>query len=252
MAPRRQPIPPTGERVAAERPSISIPGRFNGPPQSANGGGFTCGSLARTLGAGAVEVNLRQPPPLGVELDLAREGERVELRDGDSLIAEARPLSGLDVTPPTTVDLEQATAASRRYPWFHTHVFPTCFVCGPRRPQRDGLELFAGPAAEPSGVHAAPWVPAAEWEQEGEVREEIVWAALDCPSAVPVMSDGKPAVLARLAASREAPVLAERPHVVVSWVIEIEGRKLHSASAILDEQGELLARARALWIELRH
>jgi hypothetical protein len=48
-----------------------------------------------------------------------------------------------------------------------------------------------------------------------------------------------------------APVPAREPSVVVGWELGSEGRKLHSASALLSAEGEVLARARALWIALR-
>ncbi|MGH2994660.1 MAG: hypothetical protein ACRDL1_14155 [Solirubrobacterales bacterium] len=84
------------------------------------------------------------------------------------------------------------------------------------------------------------------------MRPEVVWAALDCTSSVPAAAaDASPTavVLARLESSLEAPVVAEEPHVVASWALETDGRKHHAASAILDG-GALLARARALWIEV--
>jgi hypothetical protein len=59
-----------------------------------------------------------------------------------------------------------------------------------------------------------------------------------------------PAVLARLSASLEEPARAGAPHVVLAWALGREGRKLHSASALLDGEGTIVARARALWITL--
>lgn len=241
-------------RFVEAEASVAIPARFNGPPESANGG-FTCGTVASLLESAAAEVNLRRPPPLDRRLDVAWEGARVALRDGDSVIAEGEPTGSVEVNPPRSVGVEEARQASRRYPWFEQHAFPSCFVCGPHRPHHDGLELFAGPSEDGIELCATDWVPEAEWSNpRGAVRREIVWAALDCPSAVPVMaSDSReaPAVLARLTASLEAPVAVGAPHVVVAWLLGSEGRKLHSASAILDPDGNVLARARALWIELR-
>ena len=46
-------------------------------------------------------------------------------------------------------------------------------------------------------------------------------------------------------------IVAERPHVIVSWRLDVDGRKRHSASAVLTEKGVVVARARALWIDLR-
>lgn len=230
---------------------MTIPGRFNGPPQSANGG-FTCGLVAREIGANAAEVSLRRPPPLETPLEVRRAGARVELHGPDGLVAEGEPLAGLDAQPPRAIPPPLAARASQGYPWFEGHAFPTCFVCGPDRPEHDGLEIFTGPA-DGAEMFACTWTPAAEWEEGGQVRSEIVWAALDCPSAVPVAPvefKRAPIVLARLAASLEGAVVAGREHVVTSWLISRDGRKSHSASVITDGEGAVLARARALWIEL--
>jgi hypothetical protein len=228
-----------------------IPERFNGPPASANGG-FACGTVARLIHAEAAEVSLRRPPPLGRPLGVERDGRRVALLDNGEVVAEGKRSAGIEAEPPRAVDLDEAAVAGRRYPWLERHPYPTCFVCGPRR-TGDGLELFAGPT-EDGRLFAAEWTPGAEWDEGGRVREEIVWAALDCPSAVPVMSaealEGE-AVLARLAAAMEGPIVPGRPHVVLAWALGADGRKRHSASAILDEDGAVLARAEALWIELR-
>jgi hypothetical protein len=72
----------------------------------------------------------------------------------------------------------------------------------------------------------------------------IVWAALDCPSFPPArILAGVPHVLGRLSVELIAPVPATEPAVVVGWELGNEGRKLHSASAVLSPEGELLARS---------
>lgn len=231
---------------------VSIPARFNGPPGSANGG-YTCGLAAGGLRS-PVQVSLRKPPPLDRDLIVRGDAGGRALIDGDEVVAEAAAIERVAADPPGVPSIEEARAASDRYPWHSTHIYPTCFVCGPGRHAHDGLEIFTGPVAGRDDLFAAGWTPAAEWSDEsGTVREEIVWAALDCPSAVPVMPADMaptPAVLARLSASLEAPIRAGEAHAIVSWKTGAEGRKLHSASAILDADGRILARARALWITL--
>lgn len=233
--------------------SVTIPERFNGPPESGNGG-YVCGRLAAQVGSGPARVSLRLPPPLGRPLAVERGEGTVALRDGERLVAEGEPIGAVEVEPPARPGLEEARRASGRYPWFERHVFPTCFVCGPGRPGRDGLGLYTGPA-DSGPAFAGIWEPGLEWERDGRVCDEIVWAALDCPSALPVMPadprHGPPSVLARLEVSIEGRVVAGRPHAVVAWRLGAEGRKRHSASAILGEDGTVLARARALWVELR-
>jgi hypothetical protein len=212
---------------------VIIPPRFNGPPDSANGG-YAAGLLSEALGGG-FEVTLKRPPPLGVDLDLVGN----ELKQGDVVIAEAhRNLTPMDGIEP--VSLEEAEKASKRYAGFQTHEYETCFSCGPAR--EDGLRIFPGPVAGRPGVVAAPWTPR-------EVRPEIVWAALDCPGGWAVDDFGREGVLlGRMAATiREIPQVGE-PHVVVGWRIGDDGRKRYAGSALHAAEGRLLAVARATWI----
>jgi hypothetical protein len=211
-----------------------IPPRYNGPPDSANGG-YASGLMSEALGGG-FEVTLLRPPPLGVDLDLVGH----ELRQGDILIAEARraPPIGLDVPAPVTV--EEAEEASRRYPGFQHHAYPTCFSCGPERD--DGLGIFPGAVAGRERLVAAPWTPK-------EVRPEIIWAALDCPGGWAVDDFQREGVmLGRMAARiRELPTVGER-HVVVGWPVGEEGRKRDAGSALYSAAGDILAIARSTWI----
>jgi hypothetical protein len=210
-----------------------IPPRYNGPPDSANGG-YAAGLLSEALGGG-FEVTLRRPPPLGVDLDLVGN----ELKQGDVVIAEARRIGEvLDAPPP--VSLEEAEAASKRYAGFRQHAYPTCFTCGPER--SDGLGIFPGPVEGREGVVAATWTP-------NEVRPEIIWAALDCPSGWAVDDYSREGVLlGRMAAAiHELPAVGE-PHVVIGWPIAEEGRKRQAGSALFDRDGGLLAAARSTWI----
>jgi hypothetical protein len=75
--------------VAAEVAELCLGERFCGPPTSANGG-YACGAIAERLGGG-VEVTLRRPPPLGRPLRLQLGDGGAVVRDGDELVAEARP-----------------------------------------------------------------------------------------------------------------------------------------------------------------
>jgi hypothetical protein len=212
---------------------VIIPPRFNGPPDSANGG-YVCGLVSEALGGG-FEVTLKHPPPLGVDLDLVGN----ELKQGDVVIAEARRFTGvLDAIEP--VSLEQAEEASAGYPGFAHHAYPTCFTCGPAR--GDGLGIFAGPVEGREGVVAAPWTPE-------EVRPEIIWAALDCPSGWAIDDFQREGVmLGRMAAGMHALPASGQPHVVVGWKIGEEGRKRFAGSALFTPAGDLLAVARSTWI----
>ena len=158
---------------------ITIHCRFNGPPNSGHGG-YVSGILASYIAACA-EVTLRAPPPLGRRLSIERlESGIVHLSDGGVSIAEGRPAElPLDIPDPPT--LEESAIAAKAYPGFEEHPFPTCFGCGHERAEGDGLRIFSGPVTG-SEVLAAPWIPDASLAgQTGKVRNEFLWAALDCP-----------------------------------------------------------------------
>jgi hypothetical protein len=220
--------------------TVFIPSRFNGPPGSGNGG-YASGVVAALLG-GRAEVTLRTPPPLSRELAVVREDGRVEVRDGETLVAEAVPLGELVVDVPPAVSVEDAVEASRGYAGFRAHAYETCYVCGPARD--DGLGIFPGPV-EGRSVVAAPWTPPGE----GPVADEIVWAALDCPSGWAVDEFSREGVLlGRLAARVVAPVVGGEQYVVVGWPVGEDGRKRFAGSAVFGADGSVRAFARSTWL----
>ena len=226
--------------------SLAIPARFNGPPDSGHGG-YSAG-LAGTLIDGPAESALRAPPPLETPLAVERDGDGVRLVHDGRPVIEARPAT-VDVDAPDPVSLEAARAAEAdSFFLSDSHPFPTCFACGPKRAEGDGLRLFAGPVTD-RDLFATAWIPAPEFG-DATVDPLFVWAALDCPSSAPAMS-GKTIVLASLAASLERPVAVGEPHVIGSWRIGAEGRKHWNGVVLWDAMGSVCARGRALWIELR-
>ena len=215
-----------------------VPGRYNGPPDSGNGG-YTCGLVAGILG-GVAEVTLRLPPPLDRELEVVRSDGRVEIRDAGALVAEAEPVQ-LEVDVPALVGVQEAEDASPRYAGFVHHAYDTCFVCGPRR--EDGLRVYAGPVEGRPGVVASPWKPG------DDVRPELVWAALDCPSGWAVDDFQREGVLlGRMATAIDRLPTPGKPHVVIGWRIGGDGRKRFAGSALVTADGEVLARSRSTWI----
>ena len=219
--------------------TIVVPRRFNGPPESANGG-YVCGIVAALLG-GLAEVTLRRPPPLDTPLAVERNGDRVLARDGETLVAEAERVDPFELDLPPPVTLEEAAAARERYAGFRHHAYATCFVCGPAR--EDGLGIFAGPV-ERRELVAAPWTP-----PPGAVADELVWAALDCPSGWAVDEFSREGVLlGRLAARLLTPVAGGEEHVVLGWRRGADGRKREAGSAVFTAGGELRAYARSTWL----
>ena len=253
--PVRPPPHPVPSRLSHVAEFVVIPTRFNGPPASANGG-YTCGVVAQMVGAEVSRVSLRSPPPLGRRLSATHHGGgRVDIHDGGEIVAEGEPAE-LMIDVPEPVDAEEARRASEAgtAAWSASHPFPTCVVCGPDRAAGDGFRIFPGPVPGREGLHAATWTPDPELAgEDGYVRPECVWAALDCPTSAPVANfgQGPPVVLAQLTARLGCGVRAGERHSVLSWPLGIDGRKRHSASALFDDSGRMICASQALWIELR-
>lgn len=226
---------------------IIIPGRFNGPEESANGG-YTCGLVASLID-GDTEVTLRAPPPLDTPLEVNRTPDGVEILDGDMLVATGRSTSFDPPVLPATPSWEEAEAASQHYLGHRRHEFPTCFTCGTERD--DGLQIFPGPTD--SGLVASPWSPEASLpNHDGVLAAPIVWAALDCPGAWADARDltENPVVLGRMAAVVSAPIEVGRRYVVIAWNLAEDGRKSFAATALVDDGGNVVGSARQTWISL--
>jgi hypothetical protein len=224
--------------------------RFNGPPDSGNGG-YSCGVLGALIGD-AAEVTLRHPPPLDTSMTLSDQEGGLRLLHGETLIAEGRAAEPT-LAVPESPGLDAAIDAESRYVGFEAHAFPGCFVCGPERRQGDGLRIFTGVVPDRALV-AARWIPDASMgTADGRVDPRIVWSALDCPSYFGgrLRDYGALALLGRLTAKLQQPIRVGSPYVVIGWPLEHLGRKWEGGSAIFTPDGELCAFARALWVELR-
>jgi len=222
--------------------TVVLDRRFNGPPETANGG-YACGVVARHVD-GPAHVSLRRPVPLGIPLELERHDDgHVTLHDGDLLIAEGDPALPLDLEPPYRPSVEEARAAAAQRPDSWPAAFHSCWVCSPTR--HDGLGVVFGRLVGHPDATAAVL-------DAGTVAPEVVWAALDCPSYTPPLwGQAMPSLLASMHAELIEPVPAGEPVAVVGWTLGTEGRKHRSATAILAGDGRVLARAEALWIRLR-
>ena len=247
--------------------------RYCGPPGVGNGG-YVGGLLAVHVDpAGAAEVTLRRPAPLGVELDVKHDGGddgdgRAVLLNGTELIAEASALPGrpdsrtpqsgygvLGSAPPAPVAAAQAREAGRRAgPRVNPekHPFPGCFACGPERgPADGGLGIIPGPLPG-RDLLADEWLPGEELANgAGHVRNEFVWAALDCAGGHGAIEPGLPPyVLGRLRVRTVRPILAGHPYVVAGWLLAIGGRKIAAGSAVWNSSGKTAAVALGTWLPL--
>lgn len=238
--------------MSAAPASFLIAERFCGPPDSANGG-LLGGSFAAAAFAPneVVEVSFLAPCPLASELEVHREDQGAELRHGDTAVARARATT-LDLDVPAAPAADAIRSVAGRCRAFATHPFPRCFVCGPER--ADGLRILPGPVGS---LAAALWTPDREWaDDQGHVRGELLWAALDCTSIFSFLEDAalaarlEPMVLGRMVARIDRPIPAGAELRVLGWTEAHEGRKARCGTALVDERGAVLARARCTWISL--
>jgi len=196
-------------------------------------------------------VALRAPVPLDTPLAVDRRDDTVALRDRDVVVAEARPAAAPDLLPPVRPTVAQARAAMRQAWTGRPALFASCWVCSPARD--DGLGVTFGrlpdrPEMTASLVRTGDGIPQAG----GRLAPEVAWGALDCVSYSPHLWElERPSLLAGLTAELIEPVPAGEDVVAVGWPLDADGRKHHTASALLGADGRLLARARALWITLR-
>jgi hypothetical protein len=225
--------------------------RFCGPPGTAQGG-VACGSFAALLGE-AAEVTLRRPVPLERPLAARPDGDGGwVVEDGDALIGEVRPAAPAELTVPAAVTFEEARAASGRARYFDEPAFPGCFGCGPMRRPGDGLRIFPGPVN--GGLMAAPWTPdTSVTGDEGRVRPEVVWAALDCPSGIAAaeaydLPQDTAVLLGRMTGTVAALPRAGDPCRLAAWAEGRDGRKLYARSALLGPGDEVLAAVRTVWL----
>ncbi len=229
---------------------VIIPARYCGPPGSSNGG-YISGLMSRPID-GPVMVTLKSPPPLDTPMRLDVNGTRTWLYHGDSpdekLVAHAisAPLS-LDIPPMS--DRKTVLAHLGGCPHHHDEEFNGCFVCGTARAKGDGLRIFASPLPGSDGVYAAPWhLDHSLADETGMVRPEMIWSALDCPGYWAIRNHAGYALLGRFHVRIDRPLNAGGTAIVAAWGLESSGRKHGAGTALFDEDGQLVAVARALWI----
>lgn len=233
---------------------IRINSQFNGPPDSGNGG-YCCGMFAESLGLDpgvAVEVTLRSPPPLDHPMISQASASGIDILCGDTLVANASSAE-LIINHPTPPSISEAIEASKAFSGFHQHPYPGCFVCGTARTPGDGLCIYPGPLADHSQV-CAPWQPFPELANEqGMIRAEFIWSALDCPSyfGAFIDQDNPKALLGKQClkiVDEHIPV--EDEYIITAWPLGQEGRKHYGGTGLFNRAGRCLAIARGTWIML--
>jgi hypothetical protein len=225
---------------------VMISRRFRGPDVSGNGG-YSAGLVAAAFGPGrTVEVTLRRPPPLDVQLDVAVSGTAAQLTYDGAVVADAKIVES-DLAPLEPLSLAHAEAAMAQFAGVTAHPFPNCFTCGNARAEGDGLRIFPGPVAD--GLVASTWTPDASLLDENrEVPAEIVWAALDCPGGWSAITEDRPMVLGRMAVRLESLPTVGQKYAIAGQALENQGRKSRTAVSMFDADGRVLATAEQVWI----
>jgi hypothetical protein len=209
----------------------------NGPPGTGNGG-WTSGLIAAHIER--AEVTLRQPPPLATPMTVEPAGNGIRVVDPEGKVIATATTRQEPIPAVPGVGRVEALAASNRYPGHASHHFPTCWVCGPQRP--DGLRIF--PGRLPDGRTASPFTT------PGDVGIPTVWAALDCPGGWTVIEQGQPWVLGRFAVVIDAMPSPDDECVVVGQPVSRDGRKALVRSTLYGPGGLVLARGEATWISV--
>ena len=228
----------------------AIEPRMNGPRRRANGG-FAAGTFADLVG-GTATVALRRMVPVGRSFAVLETADGLTVLDGSDVVATVRAATPFVVEPPVRPSYAQAEEARRAYPYAGVrHALSDCVVCGTER--KDGLHVTPGPLSGHTGILAAPYDPPAWFAADGLALPRSVWGAMDCVSyPAPLLTSGRIAFLGSLTAHRTRDIAVGEPLVAVGWTIGAGTRSHRTASALLDEDGHVVASAHAVWVEARH
>jgi hypothetical protein len=238
---------------------VIIENKFRGPPNSGNGG-YVSGLFSQLIDSpGATEVTLRAPIPLDQHLTFVPPEDGVaRVIKGQTLIAEIRSADfTLDIPQPKDWDLVRS-ARSLSYslvddlqPQFPAKrgFHPICFCCG--ADHEDGLQVFAAPVDE--AQVATVWQTKNEWAAEdGRLRDELLWTAMDCPGQFAFMHAGiRTGLLGRMTAKVHSRPKAGEKLLVTAWTVRVEGKKHFAGCAIHTKDNVLCSEAMTLWIGRR-
>lgn len=239
--------------------SVEINEKYCGPPMSGNGG-YVAGITANQIENEAAVIKIRAPAPLNEALYYSRDpnqsGIKLLSKGANKVIAEAQEDSGfyMDVPELNSSSIEDIQNPKEEYLGFQKHPFPTCFVCGPNRRHEDGMRIFPAKISDQVGfthLHGAMWKP---WKDlrgpDGKVRNEIVWAALDCPGGFAVSYvDPTLIVLAKLRGRLLESIVSEDSYAIQAWEIGRNRRQRIAGTAIYRiSDHKCVAYSEALWM----
>lgn len=224
---------------------VIIPNQFKGPPQSGNGG-YVAGCMADLFTPGPisppVEVSLKAPPPLDIELVAKEKEGSLAIFEQSNVIATLKPY------PELTLSVEPPKDVPYGKPAIAVTGCGTCFVCGEKRMPGDGLCIQARPRLDGSNIWQASFEVHPNFcDAQGVMARRYCFAALDCPG-YSATSKGELAVLARFRVQVFGHLMAYEKAEVTAWPLEIKGRKRTAGTALFGSGDRLVAQAEALWV----
>lgn len=229
---------------------MRVPTWFQGPTGSGQGG-WTAQRFSAAIGED-VSVAIRAPIPLETDLDIvAAEGawHLVDPTAPERPILIATPWDS-DAPGTTPISIELAAQAATGFPLFDDHPVPVCFSCGL---EPDSMQVHCGPLDD--GRWATDWtVPAWATDDQGNVNNGALWAAIDCAQAWFVGNAGgrKHGVTVQLAVDVTTPLVPGATYALVAWNgdydFEWDGRKRGACGAVFDSAGTCVARSRSFWV----
>ncbi|XDD49649.1 hypothetical protein AB3N59_14790 [Leptospira sp. WS92.C1] len=242
--------------IQLKNETMSISSKYCGPPLSGNGG-FSAGSAAQKLNSLSSIVKIKAPVPLNSELQVNFDPDfysaLIDISSG-VVAVEAEPAPDFKLDLPKPMSQEIIMQASKDYLGFIKHPFPSCFVCGPERKDKDGMRIFSGKVTDQPGfkhLHGANWDPWRELgDESGFVRKEIVWAALDCPGGFAVSTeDPQMIVLVKLTGRILSSIRVEESYRILSWEIHRNRRARTAGTAIFQSQDDVcVAYSEGVWM----
>jgi acyl-coenzyme A thioesterase PaaI-like protein len=121
-----------------------------------------------------------------------------------------------------------------------------CFGCGPANGATLGLRF------ERAGdrVHAMFRLAPHHQGAPGFAHGGILAAALDDTIGTLLLILRTPAVTAKLEVDYRRPAFVERDYEIEAWTDRVEGRKLHLRGEVREPGGEVVAEARALFLQV--
>ena len=237
---------------------IRFEDHIQGPPPNLVHGGYVAGTVAKEIGPIA-SVRLKAPTPRLTDLDIIKNDSSVhlQLNGQDTVIAEPADANDLPEVPEVFLNCstEAAESASSGYEEFRNGAHPGCYACKNQETHKRLAFTFGPLIAAPEGYIAGLWRPP-EWvaNEEGNIDFENLWAAMDCPGwhAWRAKTPGFPlCFLGTMTAEIKFLPKASEPLTICSWPIEGgTGRKCYSGVALLNAQGECVARAHQIWIKI--